>query len=24
MWLHFYCHAGKGRTTTFLVMYDMR
>ena len=22
-WLHFHCHAGMGRTTTFLVMYDM-
>jgi protein tyrosine phosphatase len=22
-WLHFHCHAGDGRTTTFLVMYDM-
>ena len=22
-WLHFHCHAGHGRTTTFLVMYDM-
>ena len=22
-WLHFHCHAGKGRTTTFMVMYDM-
>ena len=21
-WLHFHCHAGHGRTTTFLVMYD--
>ncbi len=23
MWLHFHCHAGYGRTTTFLAMYDM-
>jgi hypothetical protein len=22
-WLHFHCRGGKGRTTTFLVMYDM-
>lgn len=22
-WLHFHCHAGMGRTTTFLIMYDM-
>ena len=22
-WLHFHCHAGHGRTTTFLVMYDI-
>lgn len=22
-WLHFHCKAGKGRTTTFMVMYDM-
>ncbi|HEY3251370.1 MAG TPA: protein-tyrosine phosphatase family protein [Ignavibacteria bacterium] len=22
-WLHFHCHAGDGRTTTFLCMYDM-
>lgn len=22
-WLHFHCHAGDGRTTTFMVMYDM-
>lgn len=22
-WFHFHCRAGKGRTTTFLVMYDM-
>ncbi|APJ02872.1 ParB-like protein [Silvanigrella aquatica] len=22
-WLHFHCKAGKGRTTTFLAMYDM-
>jgi inositol hexakisphosphate len=22
-WLHFHCEAGQGRTTTFLVMYDM-
>jgi protein-tyrosine phosphatase len=22
-WLHFHCHAGDGRTTTFLSMYDM-
>lgn len=22
-WLHFHCEAGKGRTTTFLAMYDM-
>lgn len=22
-WLHFHCHAGHGRTTTFIVMYDM-
>ncbi len=22
-WLHFHCHAGDGRTTTFLAMYDM-
>jgi len=22
-WLHFHCHAGQGRTTTFLVMYDI-
>lgn len=22
-WLHFHCHAGHGRTTTFLAMYDM-
>ena len=22
-WLHFHCHAGHGRTTTFLVMYDL-
>ena len=21
-WLHFHCHAGSGRTTTFLIMYD--
>lgn len=23
LWLHFHCAAGEGRTTTFLVMYDM-
>lgn len=23
MWLYFHCRAGKGRTTTFMVMYDM-
>jgi len=23
MWLHFHCSAGKGRTTTFLAMYDI-
>lgn len=22
-WLHFHCHAGDGRTTTFMLMYDM-
>ncbi|MBR1760099.1 MAG: protein tyrosine phosphatase [Schwartzia sp.] len=22
-WLHFHCHAGHGRTTTFMAMYDM-
>lgn len=22
-WLHFHCRAGKGRTTTFMLMYDM-
>ncbi len=22
-WYHFHCHAGDGRTTTFMVMYDM-
>lgn len=22
-WLHFHCRAGRGRTTTFMVMYDM-
>ncbi len=22
-WIHFHCHAGDGRTTTFMVMYDM-
>ena len=22
-WAHFHCRAGKGRTTTFLVLYDM-
>lgn len=22
-WMHFHCHAGHGRTTTFMVMYDM-
>ena len=22
-WLHFHCRAGKGRTTTFMIMYDM-
>jgi len=22
-WIHFHCHAGKGRTTTFMVLYDM-
>ncbi|MGH2575662.1 MAG: fused DSP-PTPase phosphatase/NAD kinase-like protein [Ignavibacteria bacterium] len=22
-WLHFHCHAGDGRTTTFMAMYDM-
>jgi protein-tyrosine phosphatase len=22
-WLHFHCRAGSGRTTTFLVLYDM-
>lgn len=22
-WVHFHCHAGHGRTTSFLVMYDM-
>lgn len=22
-WLHFHCHSGEGRTTTFLAMYDM-
>ena len=22
-WLHFHCHAGQGRTTTFLVLYDI-
>ena len=22
-WLHFHCHAGHGRTTTFMVLYDM-
>lgn len=23
IWLHFHCRAGKGRTTTFMAMYDM-
>jgi predicted protein tyrosine phosphatase len=23
VWLHFHCHAGDGRTTTFLLLYDM-
>ena len=23
VWLHFHCHAGHGRTTTFMTMYDM-
>lgn len=23
MWIHFHCSAGRGRTTTFLAMYDM-
>jgi protein-tyrosine phosphatase len=23
VWLHFHCHAGDGRTTTFMAMYDM-
>lgn len=23
VWLHFHCHAGHGRTTTFMAMYDM-
>lgn len=23
VWFHFHCHAGDGRTTTFMVMYDM-
>src|SRR5262249_29527544 len=23
MWVHFHCHGGDGRTTTFLTMYDM-
>ncbi|WP_051676991.1 phosphatase domain-containing putative toxin [Maridesulfovibrio frigidus] len=23
VWLHFHCRAGKGRTTTFMLMYDM-
>ena len=23
VWVHFHCHAGHGRTTTFLAMYDM-
>ena len=22
-WLHLHCHVGKGRTTTFMAMYDM-
>lgn len=22
-WLHFHCHAGRGRTTTFMVLYDI-
>lgn len=22
-WIHFHCRAGKGRTTTFMIMYDM-
>ena len=22
-WVHFHCHGGDGRTTTFLAMYDM-
>ncbi|MBX9805137.1 MAG: hypothetical protein K2Y18_05205 [Alphaproteobacteria bacterium] len=22
-WVHFHCHAGQGRTSTFMVMYDM-
>lgn len=22
-WVHFHCHGGSGRTTTFLVMYDI-
>ena len=22
-WIHFHCHAGQGRTSTFMVMYDM-
>ena len=22
-WLHFHCHGGDGRTTTFLTLYDM-
>ena len=23
VWLHFHCHAGHGRTTTYLVFYDI-
>jgi len=23
VWLHFHCHAGRGRTTTFMTMYDI-
>lgn len=22
-WLHFHCHGGRGRTTTFMILYDM-